>query len=46
MIGNIVDKKTGKIVDCDAFDLSSLNIPQNFDIHGMDIKIFWEFNYI
>ncbi len=40
---HLVDKKTGKIFDCNAFDLSSLNIPQDFNIFDADIKVFWEF---
>lgn len=40
---HLVDKKTGKIVDYDCFDLSSLNVPKNFNIEFADIKVFWGF---
>jgi len=40
---HLIDNKTGKIKDLDE-NIKVTNLPKNFKISDIDIKIFWEFS--
>lgn len=40
---HLIDEKTWKIIDLDLKDVNLKNIPNNFKVWSMDIKIFGEF---
>lgn len=39
---HLIDKNSGKIFDLDE-NINIPNLPKNFQISDMDIKLFWEF---
>lgn len=40
---HLIDQETGEIFDIDFHELPKLNLPENFEIKDMDIKIFGTF---
>ncbi len=40
---HIIDEKTWEIFDLDLKDINIPNLPKNFKINSMDIKLIWEF---
>lgn len=41
---HLIDKNTWEITDLHLDNIEIPNIPKNFNISNMDIKLFWEFN--
>lgn len=41
---HLIDKNTGEIKDLDDTNINIPNLPKDFKISNMDIKLFWEFS--
>lgn len=41
---HLIDRNTWEIIDLEKFKINISNLPKNFKINSMDIKVFWEFN--
>ena len=41
---HLIDTKTGEIMDLKEDSISIPNLPKNFKISDIDIKLFWEFS--
>ncbi len=41
---HLIDKNTWEVKDLDLNEIVIPNLPKNFNVSNMDIKIFWEFS--
>ena len=41
---HLIDEKTGDITDLEINNIKIPDLPQNFNVNNMDIRIYWDFS--